>query len=165
MPEKNADRIVVLGVGNILLKDEGVGVRVIERLGERYLFPPEVELVDGGVLGPGLFSVIEGASRLIIIDAILNNQEPGTIYRFADKEIPERVYHKISLHEVDLIETLTLAKTVGKKTPEKIVLGIEPLDFGSWGMELTPVIGAKVDELVDLVLAELRRLGVTYQSR
>jgi len=154
---------VVLGVGNILLKDEGVGVRVVEQLGKRYLFPPEVELVDGGTLGLGLLSVIEGAGHLIIIDAVKNNQEPGTLYRFADDEIPEGVYQKISIHQVDLIETLTVAQAVGEKIPVKVVVGVEPLDISPWGMELTPVIEARVDDMVKLVLEELKRLGVKYE--
>ncbi len=163
MPEKDLKKIVVLGTGNLLCRDEGVGIRVIEELGKRFCFPPEVELVDGGVLGLGLLPVIEGAGDLIIIDAVINNREPGTIYRFVDGEIPERVYQKISMHELDLLEALTIAREIGPRTPRKIVLGVEPLDISPWGMELTPVIEARVNDLVDLVLAELRRLGIEYQ--
>ena len=101
MDEKGGKPIVVLGVGNILLRDEGVGVRVIERMQERYVFPPYVELVDGGVMGLSLLAVVKDAEHLIIIDAVRKNEEPGTLYRFTGDEIPKRVCQKTSLHQVD----------------------------------------------------------------
>ncbi|MEE9565881.1 MAG: HyaD/HybD family hydrogenase maturation endopeptidase [Desulfobacteria bacterium] len=164
MDEKGSKPIVVLGVGNILLKDEGVGVRVIERLQERYEFPQQVELVDGGVLGLGLLAVIKDAEHLIIIDAIRKNQEPGTLYRFTGDDIPMRVYPKTSLHQVDLVEALTIAEILWQR-PETIVLGIEPLDTNPWRTELTPVIQAKIDELMNMTLEELKSLGVKWQLK
>lgn len=164
MDEKGPKPIVVLGIGNILLKDEGVGVRVVERMRERYVFPQNVELVDGGVLGLSLLPVIEDAEHLIIIDAVRKNQEPGTLYRFTGDDIPKRVYQKTSLHQVDLVEALTIAEVLLKR-PETIVLGVEPLDTRPWGTELTPVIQAKVDELMKMALEELKFLRVKWELK
>ncbi|OQY47417.1 MAG: hydrogenase expression/formation protein, partial [Desulfobacteraceae bacterium 4572_87] len=87
----NEKQITVLGVGNILFTDEGVGVRVLERLNEQYDFPSNVAMVDGGVLGMNLLGTISEADHLIVIDAVRNGQEPGTLYRLEGEEIPQRV--------------------------------------------------------------------------
>jgi hydrogenase maturation protease len=152
-------RIVVLGVGNILLKDEGVGVRVIQRLEERYHFSPSVELVDGGVLGLSLLGKVREAGRLIVVDAIRRGNPPGTLYSMSGEEIPNRIYTKTSLHQVDLVEALTICRVMWG-LPPTVILGVEPQDIGPWGVELTPVVSARMEELVQMVLAELSSVGV-----
>ncbi|MFH1675206.1 MAG: HyaD/HybD family hydrogenase maturation endopeptidase [Pseudomonadota bacterium] len=154
-------RIVILGVGNILLKDEGVGVRVIEKLGEHYFFPDNVELVDGGTLGLQLLGTVAEADYLIVVDAVKNGKLPGTLYRFETEDIPHRVAYKNSLHQVDLLESLTLSQALGN-TPETVILGVEPEDISPWGTELTPAVQGKVPELMKLVLKELDRLNIKY---
>src|SRR5512143_3162034 len=94
-----AQRILVLGVGNILLKDEGVGVRVIEQLQAEYLFSPNVRLMDGGTLGIRLLDDITGADHLIVVDAVRNDQPPGTLYRLPAEELTRCVSFKNSLHQ------------------------------------------------------------------
>ncbi|MBW2086567.1 MAG: hydrogenase maturation protease, partial [Deltaproteobacteria bacterium] len=123
----------------------------------------EVALVDGGVRGLGLVPIIKEAEDLIIIDAVRKGQAPGTLYRLTDEDLCARVNQKNSLHQVDLIEALTVAQAFGEAMPSIIVLGVEPLDVSPWGMELTPIIEARVDELVALVIEELGRLGVKCQ--
>jgi hydrogenase maturation protease len=164
MNESAQKPIVVLGVGNILLKDEGVGVRAVESMQERYIFPPGVELVDGGVLGLNLLPVIKEAKCLIVIDAVRKNQAPGSLYRFSGNDIPKRVYQKSSLHQVDLVEALTIAEILWNR-PKTVVLGVEPMDISPWGTELTPVIQGKVADLVKMALQELKLLGVKWQLK
>jgi hydrogenase maturation protease len=156
-------RIVILGVGNILLKDEGVGVRVIERLGDNYRFPPSVTLVDGGTLGLKLLGTVAETDHLIVVDAVKNGGLPGTLYRFKPGDIPTRVKYKHSLHQVDLLEALTVSQSIGN-TPETVIIGVEPEDTSPWGMELTPAVQEKVPELMYLVLKELDRLNTSYTS-
>jgi hydrogenase maturation protease len=157
-------RITILGVGNILLSDEGVGVRVVEELDRRYLFPDHVQVLDGGVLGVHLLGLIAEADHLIVVDAIRHNGPPGALYRLAGDEIPKRVLAKNSLHQVDLVEALTLAEAIGP-VPETVVVGIEPLDIDTMGLDLTPKVASRLDDLVAMVLAELDRLGVSYVRR
>ena len=106
--------ITVLGIGNILLTDEGFGVRVVEKLYETYEFPDHVDLVDGGVLGINLLGVIAEAQHLIVVDAVKNRQPPGTLYRLEKDELPERILLKNSLHQTDFLETLTLCQAIDK---------------------------------------------------
>jgi hydrogenase maturation protease len=120
--------------------------------------------VDGGVLGVNLLGVISQPDYLIVIDAIRNRGNPGDLYRLEGQQIPERIRAKNSLHQVDLLEALTLCQALDK-VPETVILGVEPEDIETLGVELTPTTQAKVDQVINLVLAELDRLGGSYRSR
>ncbi len=154
-------RITVLGLGNILLADEGFGVKVVLKMQRNYRFPENVSLVDGNVLGLNLLGTVSEADRLIVVDAIKNRGEPGTVYRLEGDEIPQRIRAKNSLHQVDFLETLTLCQALGN-VPETVIIGVEPKDIQSVQDKLTPEIKAQMEPVIDLVLAELNRLGVHY---
>ena len=158
------EQITILGVGNLLFRDEGIGVRVAELLEQRYEFPDNVVVVDGGVLGVNLLGVISNADKLIVIDAIRNKSEPGTLHRLSGDEIPKRILAKNSLHQVDLLEALTLCNAIDKH-PETVIVGVEPEDIQTLQDELTPTIAAKVEDLAAMVLKELDRLKVSYSLR
>jgi len=157
-------QVMILGVGCILYSDEGFGVRVIEEMEKRYEFSENVSVVDGGVLGVNLLGVISQPDHLIVVDAIFNKGNPGDLYRLEGEQIPLRIRAKNSLHQVDLLEALTLCQALDK-VPETIILGIEPEDIETLSVELTPTTKAKVDKIIDLVLTELDRLGGSYQKR
>jgi hydrogenase maturation protease len=167
MTELSSDQsqITILGIGNILLTDEGFGVRVIEKLFEQYDFPDNVAIVDGGVLGIHLLGTLSKTRHLIVVDAVKNKQAPGTLYRLEKEELPERILMKNSLHQTDFLETLTLCQMIDKSPETIVVLGAEPEDIETHSVELTPVVAARVDETVSGVLQELDRLGVSYQKR
>lgn len=158
------EQITILGVGNYLFSDEGVGIRVIEKLEQEYEFPEHVVPVDGGVLGVHLMGIIAAADHLIVVDAVRNSGLPGSLYRLAGEEIPLRIQAKNSLHQVDLLEALTLVKAIDR-SPETVILGVEPEDIETMGLTLTPAVAARVDDLVAMVLAELDRLNVAYFRR
>lgn len=159
-----SQHIMILGVGCILFTDEGFGVRVIEKLQELYEFPDNVSVVDGGVLGLNLLGVISEADHLIVVDAIRNKGLPGSLYRLEGDAIPERIRAKNSLHQVDFLEALTMCQVLDK-VPETIILGVEPEDIDTLSIKLTSAIQAKVDRMIEMVLAELDHLGVSYQKR
>lgn len=161
---ESGSRITILGVGNLLFRDEGVGVRVVERLLQRYEFPENVRLVDGGVLGLGLLGVISETDHLIVVDAIRNQGEPGTLYRLEGDEVPKRLYAKNSLHQVDLLETLAVAPALDHE-PETVILGVEPEDIESLSIELSPPVQDAVEPLVEKVLRELARLGAVAREK
>lgn len=151
-------KILVLGVGNTLLKDEGVGVRVIENLEANYGFSPNVELMDGGTLGLSLLDPITKADWLIVVDAVQNRGEPGTLYRLPMSEIEKRVAFKNSLHQLSLVETMVYADMMDRR-PEAIIIGIEPGDISPWGGEFTEPVQTNFEELCRMVLAEIRTVG------
>lgn len=152
-------KIIILGVGNILLKDEGVGVKVIERLKRDFKFPSNIELIDGGTAGFRLIDLLEGAEHLIIVDAVQGNDEPGSIYRFKFEDMPVNISKKFSPHQIGILETLILIKMLGK-IPDTTIIAIQPKDCSNWGTELTPEIEDKIPNIVNLVINELRNLGV-----
>jgi len=159
------ESIVVLGVGNILLHDEGIGVRVVEELDRRFIFPERVRLVDGGTQGLWLLPTIQQADHLIVVDAVLGGGKPGTLYRLGREDLPTGLRVKQSAHDTDLVEALNLSSLLGTGPKSTLVLGIEPENIEPYGLELTPAIQAKIEELVTLVLNELKNFGVEPEKR
>lgn len=160
----NKDNITILGVGNIIYSDDGVGVRVVEKLMQEYEFSDNVTLVDGGVLGINLLGVISNAGRLIVVDTVLNHGDPGDLHRLEHDQIPNRILAKNSLHQVDLIEALTLCKALDH-VPRTTIIGIEPKDLNTLDDKLTPEIQDKLEELTQKVLEETLRLGGSYTPK
>jgi hydrogenase maturation protease len=157
-------RILVLGIGNVLLHDEGVGVRVIERLQADYDFSENVELMDGGTLGMRLLDPIAQADHVIVVDAVRNGEPPGTVYYLDADFLATRVSFKNSLHEADLVDTLAYAEMLDKR-PQAIIVGVEPQDISPWGLELTETVQAQLPEMVRRVLEEIKRVGGSFSPR
>lgn len=155
---------MVLGVGCTLLRDEGIGVKVVHALFQRYDFTDNVELLDGATLGVNLLGYMSQADHLIVVDAIRNDGQPGDLYRLSGQQIPDRIRAKNSLHQVDFLEALTLCQALDK-VPQTVILGVEPEDIDTCSIELTPAVQAKFDQLQAMVLAELDRLGATYSFK
>ena len=161
--EVYATDIMVLGIGCILFSDEGFGVRVVEKMEKLYEFSKNVLLVDGGVLGINLLGVISKPKHLIVVDAIRNKGKPGDLYRLEGDAIPERIRAKNSLHQVDFLEALTLCQALDH-VPKTVIVGVEPQDIETQSLDLTPPIQAKVEPVIEMVLAELEHLGVSYKK-
>lgn len=147
-------KTLVLGVGNLLLTDDGVGVRVVERLLETHSLPEEVQVVDGGTCGLDLLPFLVGVEKLIVVDAANLGQPPGTIRRMVGEEVPVFLSQKLSPHEINLPELLFSAKLTDIYPPEVVVLGIQPQSLET-SLDLTPPVAAQVDELVTRVLEEI----------
>jgi hydrogenase maturation protease len=145
--------ILILGVGNLLLSDEGVGVHVAQRMMHMDL-PPEVHVVEGGTDGFGLVSVILEADRMILIDAVKGGGQPGSIYRFDIDDCPPYPdFFKTSVHQISILEVINLSSLIGS-TPRTTIIGVEPycLDMS---MELSPQIEAKVPAIIRLIQEEI----------
>ena len=155
---------MVLGVGNLLFTDEGVGIHAVKTLLEQYEFSQNVSIEDGGVLGINLLGIISEADDLIVVDAIRNGGAPGTLYRLEGDDIPKRILAKNSLHQVDLLEALTLCQALDK-VPETVIVGVEPEDIETLGLELTLPVQGKMGDLIGMVLRELDRLGAGYHEK
>ncbi len=151
--------ILVLGLGNILLSDEGVGVRVIERLQEKYEFPERVQVLDGGVRGLALSPYLEGVKRLLAVDAVAAEKEPGSLTRLEGDEVPAFLSPKISPHQEGLADLLMAARLTDLYPEEVVLWGMEPAVVDT-GLELSPLVAAQVDELVKKVVEELQRWGI-----
>jgi hydrogenase maturation protease len=149
---------VVLGLGNILLGDEGVGVRVAERLLARYAFPPDVKVLDGGTLGLDLMPYVEAADHLLVIDALNVGAAPGELARLEGEEIPAFLSIKISPHQMGLADLLSVARLTGAYPRDVVLWGVQPAVIDV-GLDLSPVVDLQVDALADKVVEEMRRWG------
>ncbi len=148
-------KIVILGVGNLLLSDEGVGVHVAHELMKLDL-PPEVSVVEGGTDGFRLLNVITGADRVIVVDAVRSGAEPGSIYRFDVKDVRNvPPGFMTSVHQVGILEVIELSELIGK-TPRTTVIGVEPKSL-EMSMELSPEVKEKIPRIIELVLDEIKR--------
>ena len=148
-------RILILGVGNLLLSDEGVGVHVAQRMMTMDM-PPEVQVVEGGTDGFGLVNVISQADRMILIDAIKGGGQPGSIYRFEIEDCPPYPdIFKTSVHQISILEVINLSGLIGS-TPRTTIIGIEPACM-EMGMNLSPVVEAKVPSVIRMVQEEVEK--------
>ena len=158
-------KTLVLGLGNILLGDEGVGVRVVERLLERYDFPEEVLVMDGGTLGLDLLPYVEDASRLVVVDAAQARKPPGTLVRLTGNEIPIFLdASKVSPHQEGLQDLLAVAALKGYLPAELVFLGVQVGTLGV-SLDLSPAVAQQVEAVAEMVLAELAAWGLRAKSK
>ncbi len=149
----------MLGIGNILLRDEGVGVRVIESLAKCYKLPAGVELLDGGTSGMDLLYTISGRDLLIVCDAVNSDAPPGTVIQITGDDVPAFFQTKLSPHQVGLSDVLATLKLLDELPPVVSIVGIVPEDL-SLGIELSPTAAAAVDHALTMIIDELAAAGI-----
>jgi len=144
----------VVGLGNILLKDEGVGVRCVELLRSRNL-NQDVKIVDGATMGFDLLEEMRGFDRVVLVDAVDMGKEPGYIASFGAEELLKVAGgKKFSLHEFNLVDVIQLGKKLGYPMDKVRIVGIQPAEVG-WGSRLSKIIEEKLPELAGRVLREI----------
>ena len=143
---------LIVGLGNILLGDEGVGVRLIEELENRFIMPARLSLLDGGTAGYALIDYMKGYDRLIIIDAVRGGREPGTIYRLSADDIQQRRDLKLSGHQISLPDVLLLAGKLDK-LPEILLIGIEPESM-DYDLELSSPVRDAAGKVIESLVQE-----------
>lgn len=158
-------KTIVLGVGNVLLSDEGVGVRVVEELVKRYEIPNDVEVIDGGTLGLNLLYFLDDVDRLLVVDALLGGKPPGSLYKFKGDQV--KAYFrgkKLSAHHIGLQEVLSVIELTGKAPKEIVVIGVEPESFDV-SLELSPSVKKVLERLLDEVLKQLKEWGIKVDEK
>jgi len=156
MPET----ILVIGVGNPLARDEGVGIRAVERLRDRDL-PAGVRVLDAGTDFLAVLPQMADADRAILLDAVRAGGEPGTIYRLTLEDLLARATNEPewrSAHDLSLVSAVRLAESTGQRLPPTVLLGVEPAEV-ALGEGLTPPVEAALDALLEKVLAEVNAGG------
>jgi hydrogenase maturation protease len=151
-PAENPPRIVIIGVGNLLLKDEGIGIHVVQALEEMEL-PPDVQLIDGGT-SPDLIAYTRAGDKMVIVDAARAGGEPGAVYRFLPADLAAEKAALASAHEMGVVENLALMSLAGNQPREIVIIGVEPAEI-DWGTELSPILRRKFPKIVRAVLDEI----------
>lgn len=155
----NQKEILVMGIGNILFKDEGVGIRVVQKLLDMTL-PPDVEVLDGGILVTGFYALMSGRKKAVILTAMKAGGPPGTIYRLVDDDIPaKRKGYFRTIQEIEFTNDLEDARLAGTKPDQLVFIGVEPADIGKDGeqveMRLSPAMEKKIPEIIEAVMKEI----------
>lgn len=159
IPASSGLSVLVLGIGNLVMSDDAVGVIVAQRLQKEYRFADNVEIMDGGTLGLDLLPKLENITNLIMIDAVETGKAAGTCVRLSGQELPIALQTKVSPHQMGLKDLLAVSELMGHSPKEMVLIGVQP---GSIEMEvgLTPEVEAQLETLVANVIAELSRWGL-----
>jgi len=156
--------ILVIGMGNVLMQDEGVGVRAVEELESRYMVPPEIELMDGGTTGTELLEPMRGAGHLIVADAVNTGAAAGTLVRLADDEVPAFFQMKLSNHQLGLSDLLALLTLTGEAPAHVTIVGMVPHHLEN-KLGLSDEAKRGLPEMVRMLVRELEGLGVELPER
>jgi hydrogenase maturation protease len=157
-------RTCLLGLGNILMQDDGIGVHAVQAIEQRFRFTPEIDIVDGGTLGLSLLPLIEGYGRVLFVDAVDAGLEPGTIVVREGDEVPIFLGSHLSVHQAGLADLLYAARMAGAMPPEVCLAGIQPQAVGL-GLETTSPVKGHTEELIRTVLTMLDAWGIRADAR
>jgi len=152
--------VLVLGLGNLLMQDDAVGIHAVQRLQRDYCLPNRVRVLDGGTLGLDLLPYLEEAEQLLVIDALQMQSRPGSVHRLTGDEVPRAFAGKLSVHQMGLQDLLAVAELQGTLPAEVVVLGVQAVSI-DMGLELTPPVQASFNDLLAAVLDQLQIWGVT----
>jgi hydrogenase maturation protease len=154
--------VLVLGIGNLLVSDEGAGIKAVEELQRRYNCSDAVEIIDGGTMGLELLPYFEKRSHIIIIDAVKTGKAPGTIVRIEDP--PAFFSSKTSPHQIGLADVMGIAVITDIMHQNITLFGIEPKQL-STGLDLSTEVARNLSQLVDMVVEELKTIGIKVQAK
>ncbi|MCX8123022.1 MAG: HyaD/HybD family hydrogenase maturation endopeptidase [Spirochaetes bacterium] len=148
---KRGKKTLILGIGNMFQKDDGVGVHVVQYMQQHNVpLPASVKLLDGGTAGFNLIQYMLGYDKLVIIDALRVQDKPGSIYRFSGNHLKAQS-PQVSLHEMGIAEVLRVLQLKGAR-PEVEVIGIVPEDIWSLDTSLSPSVEGSIPKVVELIL-------------
>lgn len=164
MADRQKKEITILGLGNILLKDEGFGVHFLRWFESRWSLPNSVQVFEGGVMAYSLLEPVCTCRHLIVLDVLKTDDEPGSVYRFTLAELEPKLPPPTSAHEVQFLDVLCKAELLGE-APEVVFLCIIPVDFQEMDLELSPLLREKFPLMERLLLKELDSHGIFPVAR
>jgi hydrogenase maturation protease len=157
-------RVVILGIGNSILSDEGVGIHAAVALRDRYALPPGVEVIDGGTAGMELLEPLSGVDLLLVLDAVRARRAPGSLVCLAGSQVPRFFRSKLSPHQVSICDVLASLEFAGDAPRDLVLVGVEPQSL-ELGLELTPTVAARLPEMIDAAVTQLAARGVELRPR
>ena len=155
-------RAVVLGIGNIILSDEGIGVRAVEAFEQCYRLPEGVIAIDGGTSSMELIDELSDLDFLLVFDTIVAGKPPGTVIRLAGDEVPAFFRRKLSPHQISLSDLLASLEFLGSAPKDIVVIGVQPVTL-ELGLDLTEPVAVRLPELVEMGAAEFAARGCVLE--
>ena len=157
--------LLVLGLGNVLCGDDGLGVAAVNLLEQAYRMPEGVRVIDGGTLGLSLLPMLQDAEQVLMVDAMgVAGAEPGTAVRLAGMDVPPAVRERLSPHQIGVADLLDAARLMGCCPEHMILVGLVPHDLGL-RVGLSPAVERAMPRLVETIVAEARALGFEFVPR
>lgn len=158
---QNGPRIAVLGIGNLLLKDEGVGVHLVQEL-TGIVDASNVTIIDGGTSPDIPFLIEKGVDKLIIIDAVKAEDKPGTVYRFSSDNLNLDSVLPVTLHDIGVLESLRMMALLDRQPKSTVIIGVEPkvIDLG---LDLSPEVAKRLPEIIKLVCKEIEETNTAME--
>ena len=151
-------KLLVLGIGNMLLTDDGVGVFAAQAL-QQEEWPAHVRILDAGTFTHDIFYLFEGYDVVLVLDVVHCGGRPGAIYRLTGDELVKNEAQRLSLHDIDLLDSLNMAEMLHKKRPRLLVLGMEPEDFTNWKIGLSCAVQECFEDFLTAARREIRALA------
>lgn len=156
--------LLVLGLGNPLCGDDGLGVAALAELARRYQPPSGALVLDGGTLGLSLLPFLEDAEDAILVDAVRGDAGPGTLVRLEGDEVRPAVEGRLSVHQVGVADLVAAAELRGRLPPRLVLLGLVPATL-EVAVGLSPAVASRLPALVEAVAAEATRMGHPFLDR
>jgi hydrogenase maturation protease len=151
-------QVLILGVGNLLLKDDGFGVHLVNSLKDT-IFPENIRVLEAGTVSHQLIPLLHEIDFLIVVDVVEAGDAPGSLFRFSPEDMKFASEQKVSLHQISLIDVLHMAELTGRK-PRTVIIGVQPKDVASWSLELSDELNAVIPKVRELIFKELKNIGV-----
>jgi hydrogenase maturation protease len=149
-------QVLILGVGNLLLKDDGFGVHLVNSLKDT-VFPENIKVLEAGTVSHQLIPLFHEVDFLIVVDVVEAGDTPGSVFRFSPEDMKFASEQKVSLHQISLVDVLHMAEMTGRK-PQTVIIGVQPKDVSSWSLELSDELKAVIPKVRDLILKELKNI-------
>ena len=156
--------LLILGLGNVLLEDDGVGGAAVSLLLDRFEPPAGVQVFDGGTLGLSLLPYLENADAVILVDAVRADGGPGTLVRLTGDDVAPAVATRLSPHQVGVADLLDGARWLGRYPNRVVLLGLVPASM-ELSVGLSPRVRASLPDLVEHLIEEAASLGFTFEER
>ena len=157
--QDNNSEVTILGIGNLLMGDEGVGIHALSTLQESYTFSPVINFIDGGTIGIDLIPYFEECKKMIIIDAVDSQEKAGYIISLENEEIHYRFNTKLSLHHAGLSDVLSIIKLQEIRAPDMLLIGVQP-EKVEMGLELSKTVGDKMPQILKTITNKLKEWGI-----
>ena len=159
-----SDKVLILGIGNVLWADEGFGVRCVEHLAQSWALPDSVKLLDGGTQGLYLLPFLEDADTLIVFDAVDYGLAPGTLKIVEGDEVPSFMgAKKMSLHQTGFQDVIATARLMDYCPETLILIGCQPEELEDYGGGLRDVVAAQIEPAIRIALTRLAQIGVVAE--
>ncbi len=151
-------KLLVMGIGNMLLTDDGVGVFAAQKLLEE-AFPDNVTVMEAGTFTQDVFYLFEGYAAVLVLDIVHANGEPGSMYMLTEADLVDNEKQRLSIHDIDLIDSLNMAELLHGQRPHIKVLGMEPYDYTTWNIGLSAQVQEKFEDYLKLARQEIARIS------